>query len=349
RMPDHSGFEVLSFAQGVDQDLPVILLTAHSDVPTAMKAMKAGAYDYLEKPCSTERLIDALTRALDHRELALRSRRIERELLRNDAAAVNFPGSSPVSEALRNALRGAAQTSAQIHLTGPAGAGKKQAAYAISQLSDGGRPLKRINLAHATAEEVEALNTASECDISVKNLDAATLPQQSALVAIKANRADLRLITSSVHSLEELRTAGIAEELCAAADILEVRIPSLADRRQDLAEIFEFLLRQASRSVNADMPDVSEALLADVLTRPWEGNLPEMRAFAASVVLGARTQASAGPTLTDQMDAFERLVLTETLKRCDGRAADAAAALGLPRNTFYDRLARHGLTPKDFR
>ncbi len=81
KMPDRDGFEVLNFVRARDPDLPVVLLTGYSDVPTAMRAMKEGAYDYLEKPCNPDRLIDTLRRALDHRSLVLENRAIRDELV----------------------------------------------------------------------------------------------------------------------------------------------------------------------------------------------------------------------------------------------------------------------------
>lgn len=80
KMPDHDGFDVLRFSQARDPDLPVILLTGYSDVATAMKAIKEGAYDYLEKPCDPDRLTDTLSRALDHRKLVLENRTYRDEL-----------------------------------------------------------------------------------------------------------------------------------------------------------------------------------------------------------------------------------------------------------------------------
>ncbi len=85
KMPDHSGFDVLRFVQSRDPDLPVIMVTGHSDVPTAMRAIKDGAYDYLEKPCDPDTLVDTLRRALDHRRLVLENREIRDEL--NQVAA----------------------------------------------------------------------------------------------------------------------------------------------------------------------------------------------------------------------------------------------------------------------
>lgn len=80
KMPDHDGFDVLRFAQSKDEDLPVILLTGHSDVPTAKRAIKEGAYDYLEKPCPPDTMIDALHRALRQRALVMENREVRDEL-----------------------------------------------------------------------------------------------------------------------------------------------------------------------------------------------------------------------------------------------------------------------------
>jgi len=87
KMPDRDGFEVLNFVRARDPDLPVVLLTGYSDVPTAMRAMKEGAYDYLEKPCDPDRLIDTLRRALDHRSLVLENRAIRDELVDQQSVA----------------------------------------------------------------------------------------------------------------------------------------------------------------------------------------------------------------------------------------------------------------------
>ena len=80
KMPDHDGFDVLKFVQDRDPDLPVVLSTGFSDVPTAMRAIRQGAYDYLEKPCDPDRLVDTIRRALDHRALVLQNRAYREEL-----------------------------------------------------------------------------------------------------------------------------------------------------------------------------------------------------------------------------------------------------------------------------
>jgi len=349
RMPHQDGFAVLSAAQGADPGLPVILLTGHSDVPTAMRAMKEGAYEYLEKPVSTERLIDVMLRAIEHRDLVLKSRRIERALERSDAAARSFPGSGPVSTALRKALRRVAASECHVHLHGPKGTGKKEAAFAINALSPEPRAFLTLNLLYAPADSVRSLQPPEgPADLSLKSVECAT-PEQIADVRDLMRRCpELRIISSSVASLAELEHLEPGDS---DTTVVEIRVPSLDERRDDLPEIFENFLRLSVRSLDTDMPEIPTATLTDLMTRPWPGSLPELRSYAMTYALGTRVQTgNAGQgTLAEQVEAFEKMVLTETLKRTNGKAAEASRMLGVPRNTFYDRLARFGLSAKDFR
>lgn len=350
RMPHQDGFDVLTAARSADPDLPVILLTGHSDVPTAMRAMKEGAYEYLEKPVGTERLVDVVSRAIAHRDLVLKSRRIERALERSDAAARGFPGSGPVSSALRTALRRVAASDCHVHLHGPKGTGRKEAGFAINALSSEPRAFQALNLINASEDAVRRLDKMTEgpWDFSLKNVERATVRQIEDLHALLRANPALRLISSSTLPLAELEQLGLGED---GNTVVEIRFPPLDERRDDLPEIFENLVRLAVRSLDIDMPEISTATLSELMTRSWPGNLPELRDFAMTYVLGTqvRSDTAGQRTLAEQMEAFERMVLSETLKRTGGRAAEAAKALGMARNTFYDRLARFGMTPKDFR
>lgn len=348
RMPHQDGFDVLRAAQAADVDLPVILLTGHSDVPTAMRAMKEGAWDYLEKPCAVDRLVEALGRALNHRALVLKSRRIERSLERSDPAAVNFPGTSAAAEALRAGLRAVAATDRGLHLWGEDGVGRRQAAYVVNRLAPDERRLMRIDL-HRSSEPPHLPE--GPIDLVCRHADGASAAEIEALAAAAAAHGETRLVTLAARSIADLgwRDAfGGAEE---GAGPIEIRLPNLDERREDLAENFEFQLRQTVRALNLDMPEIPETLIGEIMTRSWPGNLPELRAFATSFALGqvALSGPSAGKTLAEQVEAFEKLVIEETLRRTNGAATEAAKALGLPRNTFYDRLARYGLAAKDFR
>ncbi len=352
RMPHQDGFDLLGFSQNIDPDLPVILLTGHSDVPTAMRAMKEGAWDYLEKPCSTDRLVEVLSRALDHRALALKSRHIERALLRNDAAAANFPGPSQAIELFRDGLRRIAATRRHVHVFGEEGAGKKLAAYTINRLEAEPARYLQMNLRTASDSAIRDLRVPEgPVDFSCKSIDLATPSQQQDLLDLLAREPDLRLLTSSTAALASLGPTVLVEDVMIDGAYFEIRVPNLGERRADLPELFEMLLRQTARSMNSDMPNISDSTMADVLSHPWSGNLPQLRAYTMSFMLGQQVGGfePTHQTLAQQIDAFEKLVLTETLRRTGGRATEAAQSLGVPRNTLYDRLSKHGISAKDFR
>ncbi|SFR40359.1 sigma-54-dependent transcriptional regulator [Litoreibacter janthinus] len=354
RMPGKDGFDVLARAREVDPDLPVVLLTGQADVPMAVRAMAEGAYDFRQKPCPPEQLIEVVNRAMEHRNLVLRSREMERQLQSGDAAAANFPGTSAAVERLREALRQAAGLPVHIYLHGPAGAGKRLAAHTIHALATERPRFISLSLRDTTAEALRTLDLTSQpTDLSIKSLELATSAQQAAIYELMERFPELRVIASSAQSLEELRQAGLRDDLFYALDMMQIEVPSLAQRRKDLAVVFEALVRQTVRGMNGDMPEIPESLYAQVIARAWPDNLPELRNFARSFALGLNVQTDAASranlSLADQMNAFEKLVLTDTLRRFGGKSTAVADALGLPRKTLYDKLAKHELKAKDFR
>ncbi len=333
RMPQKDGFDILALAQGVDPDLPVVMLTGEGDVPMAIRAMKEGAYDFLEKPCETSHLLGVLNRALSHRDLVLRTRRMERKMQRSDPASMNFQGASAASKQLRSDLRGAADTGQHVMLTGAIGVGKRLAAHTIFTLSEG---RERFQIVRAPEVDPESFTIETGAvDLSVRSFDEATPRQVSCVLDAVRGRGDVRLIASAMRPVAALN----------ALDYVDVAIPSFADRRGDIGAMFEAVLRQAVRNRNLEMPSVSPEVLRDLEARDWAENLLELRRFANDF-LEAHSQVS--KTLAEQIDDFERTVLEEGLRRFKGKAAQTATALGLPRKTLYDRLARHGLRPRDY-
>jgi len=191
----------------------------------------------------------------------------------------------------------------------------------------------------------------ARADLSVKALDQADPAQQTALLDLLERHPKMRLIASSTKGLHPLRAAGLSDDLFFLLDAFQIEVPSLAQRKKDLGVLFETLVRQTVRGMNRDMPMIPDALYAQVTARSWPDNLPELRNFARSFALGLTLQKSSAAelTLAEQIAAFETLVLTDTLRRFGGKSTQVADALGLPRKTLYDKLAKHGLRPKDFR
>lgn len=351
RMPGKDGFDVLAQARKFDSDLPVVLLTGEADIPMAVRAIAEGAYEFLQKPCPPDHLLEVLTRALNHRAVVLRSRLLEQQMKSGDAAAVNFPGPSLVTEALRDSLRHAAGVPMNVFLHGPAGAGKRLAAHTIHALAGEKRSFHSLSVDQIPPTDFPGLALGpGPVDLSAKAIDKATSDQQQALLNLIGDHPNLRVIASANLPLEKLR-AHLIDDLFFALNVIKLEIPSLSRRKKDLPVLFETLVRQSIRGMNGNMPEIPEALYAQVINRSWPDNLPELRNFAHSFALGLNmtTGKHAELTLADQMDSFEKMILSDTLKRKNGKAVEAAEALGLPRKTFYDKLAKHNIRARDFR
>ncbi|MEM6307904.1 MAG: helix-turn-helix domain-containing protein, partial [Pseudomonadota bacterium] len=318
----------------------VILWPGNCLVPTAMAALKGGAYDYLETPYVADRLIDVIKRALDHRALILRSRAMERAILRNDAAAVNFPGSSDATRKLHQNLRNAAGHRHPIHIYGPSGSGKRTAAYVIHTLGPDVGIRMRIDARGATPQDLEGMPWHDDpADLVVRSISAATSQVLETLHRLLQHYPQTRLI-----SLDQNADCFVPD-----TEPQLIQMPSLQNRRDDLPVIFETALRAAARQHDVDMPDLAPEWMADLYARSWPGNLVELRAFALDCVLGKIENTPSHRTFHEQMDDFEYRLLINALQITNGRAGAAAQYLGLPRNTFYDRLAKYGIRPKTFK
>lgn len=154
RMPGVDGLELLRQLQARDAELPVLLITGHGDVPLAVEAMRAGAYDFLEKPFASEALIDSVRRALAWRRLVLENRSLRLALADRNELATRLLGQSPAMQRLREQIGALAATRADVLILGETGAGKEVVARALHDLSNRRNdPFVAIN-AGALAESV---------------------------------------------------------------------------------------------------------------------------------------------------------------------------------------------------
>jgi two-component system, NtrC family, C4-dicarboxylate transport response regulator DctD len=135
RMPGMDGMTLLQRLTLSDRDLPVILITGHAEVSLAVKAMRSGAYDFIEKPFSTQALAAVLRRALDRRALVIENRRLRAAAGQRDDLEARLPGRSPAVIDLRRLIRTLGPSEADALITGPTGAGKEVVAQAMHDLS----------------------------------------------------------------------------------------------------------------------------------------------------------------------------------------------------------------------
>lgn len=353
RMPGKDGFALLEFARGVDAELPVILLTGEGDVPSAVRGMALGAFDFLEKPCAPRAFLAAVEKALKTRTLVMENRALRRELRRGDAAARMLVGGSAVAEALREAARAAARSGAEVLISGAPGAGTAKVAEVIHLMSGSAqRAFVKLPAAGLTPEALEAaLVRADGGTLYLDEVADLPAPAQFALLDQLEQHPATRLIAGTYRDLAAETGAGhFNPDLYWKLEVMRVRIPSLRERPEDIPQLFRHYVQTACEQSSLPMPEITPALTARLMAQDWPGNARALMSEAMRFALGldaVEPEASMG--LTERMARVERSLLVEALVRTRGHATEAAAALQLPRKTFYDKLARHRIRPEDYR
>ncbi|MDU9003456.1 sigma-54-dependent transcriptional regulator [Sedimentitalea todarodis] len=350
RMPGRDGFHLLAYAREVDEDLPVVLLTGEGDIPMAVSAMEKGAFDFLEKPCAPAELVEVLGRALAARQTTL-DMRAERERAQSgDPAARMIFGTSALAEGVRERVRRLAKTAAAVFVTGPPGSGVSKVAEVIHLCSEQARgPFeKRAAAGLDRAGLHQALSSAAGGSLfldEIRNLPADT---QITLIEALEETGQARVMAGSTVDLDETMLNG---DLYYRLQVASVRIPSLAERPEDIPVLFRRYVHQASEQAGLGAPQITPEHLAALMAQDWPGNARSLMSAAMRFVLGMPEGVSEAAELglTEQMARVERSLLIAALGRQNGHASDAARALKLPRKTFYDKLAKYGIRPEDFR
>jgi two-component system C4-dicarboxylate transport response regulator DctD len=354
RMPGRDGFHLLTYAQKQDPDLPVILLTGEGDIPMAVAAMRQGAFGFLEKPCAPTELIAILERALKTRALVRDNRRMRHLDESGDPAARMLFGTSALAEALRRQVRLVAQAEGDALVTGAPGSGISKVAEVVHLSSARSKaPFVKRAASGLTAETLaEALKAAEGGSLFIDEI--ALLPAQLQLTLSEGadQPRGACLIAGTTGDLNVAVQAGnFNADLFYRLDALRVRIPSLSERPEDIAEMFRRYVAQAAEQAGQPVPEISPEMTARLMARDWPGNARALMSVAMRFVMGMPDDLAADETLglAEQMSRIEQSLLEAALRRASGQASAAAQALKLPRKTFYDKLARYGIRSEDFR
>lgn len=355
RMPGRDGFHLLKYAQGQDPDLPVILLTGEGDIPMAVEAMGQGAFDFLEKPCAPAALLAVLERALKTRALVLDNRRLRDLVRKGDPASRMIFGTSEISEALRNRVRRVAQTEGEVLVFGAPGTGISKVAEVIHLSSARSKAafVKRAAAEMGSEALAAALEAAAGGSLFLDEITLLPAQTQLALIEALEGAPAARLMTGSTRDVEAaVREGRLHADLYYRLEVMPVRIPALSERPEDIPSMFRQYVDQAAEQAGLTRPEVTPQVVADLMARDWPGNARALMSAAMRFVMGVHEDAVAPDAalgLSEQMAQVEQSLLEAALRRADGQASAAAKALKLPRKTFYDKLARYGIRPEDFR
>jgi two-component system C4-dicarboxylate transport response regulator DctD len=353
RMPGRDGFHLLDYVRDVDPELPVILLTGEADIPMAVRAMSAGAYDFLEKPCAPQDFVAVVARALKARALVLENRRLKSELEKGDAASRMLFGHSGLAEELRNQARAAAKAGNEALIMGEPGSGTSKIAEVIHLLSPASaRPfIKRAASSLDEAGLAVAFEDALDGTLYLDEITGLSAAAQLLLLDRLDVGGRARVLAGTTRDLQAAMGAGAFHaELFYRLDLMRVRIPSLRDRPEDVPVLFQHYVAQASEQANLTPPPITSDLTARLMAQDWPGNARALMNVAMRFAMGLNeSDGQSGVGLVAQMAQVERSLLVAALQRHSGRATDVARDLQLPRKTFYDKLTKHGLRAEDFR
>ncbi|WP_321362936.1 sigma-54 dependent transcriptional regulator [uncultured Celeribacter sp.] len=353
RMPGKDGFALLAYAQSVDAELPVILLTGEGDVPMAVRGISEGAFDFLEKPCAPKDLIAVVEKALKTRALVLENRRLKRQVEQGDAAARLLRGTSDLSKRMREEARAVARSAADVLVTGEPGVGTAKMAEVVHLLSAGSMaPFVKYPASAMTAETLsQAFATAKGGSVFLDEIAGLSSPAQFALLEELEPHDRPRLIAGTYADLGAAAREGrFSPDLFYRLEAAVIRIPPLRERREDIPVLFRHYVNIACEQSDLPVPEITSEVISNLLAQDWPGNARSLMNAAMRFAMGlTEGEAQEEMGLAEQLAQVERSLLIAALQRHHGNATEAAKGLKLPRKTFYDKLTRHGVKAEVYR
>ena len=319
RMPGTDGMAFLQMARAIDADLPVILITGHGDVSLAVEAMRAGAYDFIEKPFAVEDLVDTVARALEKRALTIENRRLKNELALQSQPGPRLIGDTPGIQRLRQAIAQVADTDADILVIGETGTGKELVARALHENSRrrdrnfvavncGAVPENLIEselFGHEAGAFTDARNRrigkfehANGGTLFLDEIESMPMNVQVHLLRVLQERAverlgsneliplDLRVVAASKVDLRDAAQRGeFREDLYYRLGVVMIDIPPLRERREDIPLLFQHFVLVAGARYQREPPPPRAEQLQQLLVADWPGNVRELRNAAERYVL----------------------------------------------------------------
>ena len=392
------GIELLEELKRRDPTLPIIVISGHGNIETAVTAIKRGAYDFIEKPFQADQLLLVVARATETERL-----KREFESLKDKVGfETELNGSSPQINAVRATLKRVAATGSRVLITGPAGSGKEIAARLLHNWSPRERaPFVVVSAARMTPERVEeALFGVEESGHVVRAglfeqahggtlflddvSDMPTTTQAKVLRVLTEQvfqrvggarwvKVDVRVVSATSRDLAAEITAGrFREDLYYRLNVVPVRLPPLAERREDIAELVTYFLARYAAERRVSTPVLTDDAMAALQTYDWPGNVrqlrnvvertlilapqdqlgaigldmlpPEIASEPARLVPGEAARSIMGTPLREAREAFEREYLRAQVRRFSGNISRTAAFIGMERSALHRKLKALGLT-----
>ncbi|ETS11603.1 sigma-54-dependent transcriptional regulator [Bartonella quintana] len=294
--------------------LPVVMISGHGNIETAVSAIKRGAYDFIEKPFKADRLVLVAERTLENSNL----KRELLELRKRSSETSELLGTSTIMKHLRQIIEKVAPTNSRVMITGPSGAGKEMVARAIHALSARSNgPFVTINAATITPERMEIELFGSEMEGGERKIGAleeahggilyldevADMPgeTQGKILRVltgqtfervggtKRVKVDVRIISSTAQNLENLISDGrFREDLFHRLSVVPITVPPLSARREDIPELVRHFVKTISQQVGIKPREISDDVIAILQAHAWPGNVRQLRNNIERLLILAR-------------------------------------------------------------
>ncbi|BAF89081.1 MULTISPECIES: sigma-54-dependent transcriptional regulator [Azorhizobium] len=391
------GLELLDIIKREHPEVPVVMISGHGNIETAVAAIKRGAYDFIEKPFNADRLVVITERALE----TLRLRREVREL-KQLTQPHTMVGRSSVIQQLRATVDRVGPTNSRILIVGPSGSGKELTArmiHAASARAQG--PFVVINAAAITPERLEYelfgveegegrerhrgaleeahggtlfLDEIADMPRETQNRVLRVLVEQtfSRIGSSEKVRVDVRIISSTGRHLEEEIAAGrFREDLYHRLSVVPIRVPPLAERREDIPDLVDFFIDLISQTTGLQRRKVGEDAMAVLQSHDWPGNVrqlrnnverllilaggdpdaevtasmlpPDVGALVPTLPNGNGGEHLMGLPLREAREVFEREYLAAQINRFGGNISRTAEFVGMERSALHRKLKALGV------
>ncbi len=389
KMAGMDGLDLLDRIKAIDSNAVVIIMTAFSSVDSAIAALRKGAYDYVTKPFINEDLLQRVRNAVRNRELFAENRALRRELNRQ----FNFPeivGSGEKMTLVLELVKKVADANSNVLILGESGTGKELIARSLHfNSSRSARPFLAVNcgalpeslleselfghtkgaFTGAVADKKGLFRSAEGGTLFLDEIGEMPLPLQVRLLralqehevtpvgSAMPQKFDARIVAATNRDLEaEVEKGNFREDLFYRLNVLEISLPPLRERPDDIPALVRHFIGKAASSQNSIAKPIVDAAMSALRAYPWPGNVREMensleRAFilsgdeidVESLPPKIRNSAGSAPLMSDEntLESIERRHITDTLASMDGDKVEAARRLGIDLSTLYRKLKKY--------
>ena len=323
KMPKMDGVEVLEKAKKIKPEIPIVMISGHGDLDTAVNTMRLGAFDYISKPPDLNRLLNTVRNALDTKTLIVENKRLKKKV----SKSYQMIGESDAISHIKNIIEKVAATDARVLITGPNGTGKELVAHWLHEKSDRVKaPMIEVNCAAIPSELIESelfghvkgsftgankdragkFEAANGGTIFLDEIgDMSLSAQAKVLRALQENKiqrvgsdrdikVNVRIVAATNKNLKvEIAEGRFREDLYHRLAVILIKVPSLNDRREDIPLLVDFFTAKISEEQGTPKKGFSSSAIKLLQEYDWTGNIRELRNVVERLIILGEKEVSA--------------------------------------------------------